>query len=779
MKIECSCGAKYEFDLRPEMKDRPVSFVCPTCGLDSSAFVDSLVRRELGGGGVVGGEPVQILGEGKAPAGVVLGGAEAPVVQQVFCAKHPGEVAGQKCYVCGKAICPKCMELFGYVCSPLCKAKAGSHGIKLPVYEFQKSVVEARRWRKIAWVGGSAGGLVAVVLGVWFWYAWFGCEPKPIFSVRFGDPSYSGQSALAGANHDQVVFLHGATLARYELKSGGKVWSRELVDPQQVQRAVDRQLRANKAIVDKANSEAWEHVPKMPSPEEVTQSMERAAAAALVLHVRGQNVWVESPGKLLQCDWASGKTVKEVPLPETYGGVISRGNELLVVDSQTGKPVATRVNLLTGEIKSEEIGAGDSQVVAEAASPGNRGTQGGRDSKRGQEFAGLPTASGNDAGKPIDPAKVAAQAQRLSLPEKIALPAVLANNLNQQRAMNEMNDTGHAAVVNRGMQPEGSGFSLIPSKDGFVAVSVRLLEARIETRSAMKASTGKSVLDGDVTAGRSMELANDMLNESQRSNGGDLVQEDHSRYQVSLRRPGSESSWTGEVIGPPKLYPLDSVNVLAADKLIIVFDKSNKKLWQGTLGYNVREGLATLDEESSTYGQGPCVERKGLLYVFDEGVLSAFDLSNGNARWRLPTVGVAGLFFDDHDMIYVNTTTASHERLKYSRQIDLSQKVSSVILKVDSRNGKILWSEESKGLVNYVSGKFILAAQSSIPDDPDGPETGFEKRPWLRIRRINPNDGREVWDHFQERAPLDIAFDQNLIRLVFKKEVQVLRFPGF
>jgi outer membrane protein assembly factor BamB len=210
-----------------------------------------------------------------------------------------------------------------------------------------------------------------------------------------------------------------------------------------------------------------------------------------------------------------------------------------------------------------------------------------------------------------------------------------------------------------------------------------------------------------------------------------------------------------------------------------VFDKSNKKLWQGTLGYNVKEGLATLDEESSTYGQGPCVERKGSLYVFDEGVLSAFDLSNGNARWRLPTVGVVGLLFDDHDMIYVNTTSASHDRLKYSRQIDLSQKVSSVILKVDSRNGKIVWSEESKGLVNYVSGKFILAAQSSIPDDPDGPETGFEKRPWLRIRRINPNDGREVWDHFQERAPLDVAFDQNVIRLVFKKEVQVLRFPGF
>jgi hypothetical protein len=276
-----------------------------------------------------------------------------------------------------------------------------------------------------------------------------------------------------------------------------------------------------------------------------------------------------------------------------------------------------------------------------------------------------------------------------------------------------------------------------------------------------------------------MELATEMLNEAQRSNGGDVVQEDHSRYQVTLRRPGSDNAWIGEVIGPPRLYPLDSVNVLAAEKLIIVFDKANKKLWQSTLSYNVKPGLATLDEESSTYGLGPCVEKNGSLYVFDEGVLSAFDIINGSARWRLPSVGIVGLFFDDHDMMYVNTTTATHDRLKYSRQIDLSQKVSSVILKIDSRNGKILWSEESKGLVNYVSGKFILASQSSIPDNPDDSDTGLEKQPWLRIRRINANNGREVWDHFQERAPLDIAFDQNTIRLVFKREVQVLRFPKF
>ena len=36
--------------------------------------------------------------------------------------------------------------------------------------------------------------------------------------------------------------------------------------------------------------------------------------------------------------------------------------------------------------------------------------------------------------------------------------------------------------------------------------------------------------------------------------------------------------------------------------------------------------------------------------------------------------------------------------------------------------------------------------------------------------------GRE---HFQQRAPMDVRFDKNTIRLVFKKEVQVLRSVSF
>ena len=72
--------------------------------------------------------------------------------------------------------------------------------------------------------------------------------------------------------------------------------------------------------------------------------------------------------------------------------------------------------------------------------------------------------------------------------------------------------------------------SLIPTKDGFVQFSVKLLESRIVTRAAMKPPPAKSVLNGNLTPGQDGELANEMLNEAQRTRGGEVVQEDESRY---------------------------------------------------------------------------------------------------------------------------------------------------------------------------------------------------------------------------------------------------------
>src|SRR4051812_2132149 len=153
MKVQCQCGAKYAFDVTPEMAHDPVRFVCPGCGLDLSVPINDLVRQELGlTTGVPAPmvqtaaaapplpQPVAAPVSAAAPARLAIarGASTAthgtPVASGTpttattdgpqSCAKHRGEMAMEQCRVCQKPLCPKCMEMFGYVCSPLCKARA-------------------------------------------------------------------------------------------------------------------------------------------------------------------------------------------------------------------------------------------------------------------------------------------------------------------------------------------------------------------------------------------------------------------------------------------------------------------------------------------------------------------------------------------------------------------------------------------------------------------------------------------------------------------------------
>ncbi len=817
MKVQCSCGAKSIFEISEAMHRHPVRFACPACGADASAIVDSLIRQSLGQETTPGGPAIVIRPELQAPitsqavavaqpqisethakpapalshppairlqrshtqpAATVVVAASHPEgvtsTDEAFrpCSKHPSEIAQENCRVCSKPICPRCMELFGYVCSAICKARAASHGIEVPVYRSQKSVIEARRWRAVVWTIVGSVTLVIAGLGFWIWYTWFGLPPKQIFSVRFAEPSYSGQSAFAGP--DQLVFLHGGTLARHDTRQNKQVWSQNLINKNDIKDEIAREMEQTKAAIFKANHEGWENVPKMPDPEKLSQALERQAAASLTLWVRGQKIWVLNSLSLTRYDWENGKPIQEIKLPANSGALINRGDELLAFDAESGRSAVTSVNLTSCDSRTTEL----SNEPKPSDKPASLASKPAVNSKS-SEKAGLPTGiPGRDAGKVMDPAKVATQAQKLSFASKLALPAVLANSWNQERILAELDENPRPKTPTPGKPSQIEHFTIFPTKDGYVEFSSRLLELKTIAHSTLKPVPAKSVLDGPVNVTQSAEVANEILNEMQRERGGGVVQEDVSRYAVTLRRSGDQEVWTGEVIGPPTLLPLESVNVLAANKTLIVFDKSNKKLWQTTLNFNLHHEISTTDP-TSIYGQGPVVEQKDTLYVFDAGVLSAFDLKTGNARWRLPSVGITGIFFDPQGMLYVNTTTGSPDKIKFSHQIDVNQKIISVVLKVAPKNGKIVWSSQIGGLVNYVSDKYIYTLQSYTPeeedDNPYRQETGFEKQAFMRIKRLNPKNGHEMWEHFQQRAPLDAQFDKNYIRLVFKKEVQVLR----
>ena len=573
MKIQCSCGAKYSFDVTPAMAQTPVRFVCPACGVDASDMVNSLIRQELGlPAADATPAPVPVAPPPEpppqappvarvrvhAPGVATVEAAPAAAAAPRRCPKHPDQFVVDKCYVCSKPLCPKCMELFGYVCSPLCKSRAQTQGLEVPKYAGQRFVREARTWRRTVAVAGMVSGLVVGVLGVWFWYAWFGSVPRTIWSVRFTERSYSGQTAFCGP--DQIVFLHGDMLARHDVKLKKEIWSRHLVDKQEIEAVVARQMKAMQAVIDKANNEDPDRAPKMPNPEKLRKSMQRGLEAALELRIRGENIWVLSPGKLTRYDRDTGNPVKEIPVPAGSSGLIPRGDELLNVDLETGRPIVTHINLNTCETRTEDIGgppsgaAGSAPTgLADARPVGGVPAAG----KGSSSQAGLPVGTpGREAGKIMDPQKVAEQAQRLSLPARIALPAIIAHNMNQERTLAAYSDHPARDGSEPGTAPQpAASDSLIPTKDGFVQLTVRLLELRIVTREAMKAPPAKSVLNGNLTTGNSAELANELLNDAQRSRGGQVVREDQSRYQVSLQRPGTAEAWSGEVIGPPSLFP--------------------------------------------------------------------------------------------------------------------------------------------------------------------------------------------------------------------------------
>ena len=107
-----------------------------------------------------------------------------------------------------------------------------------PVHVGQRYVKQREFWRKTGLISGVAGSIVFCLLAAWFWYSWIGSVPKASFSVRWDDISHSGSSRIVG---NQLVFLHGGTLARYDLNTKQKVWSLDLVTPPMVDDVLKQQ----------------------------------------------------------------------------------------------------------------------------------------------------------------------------------------------------------------------------------------------------------------------------------------------------------------------------------------------------------------------------------------------------------------------------------------------------------------------------------------------------------------------------------------------------------
>ena len=668
------------------------------------------------------------------------------------------------------------MQLLGYVCSVHCREKAEANHIKIPTYAGQRDVAQRTEWNKVALVAKLAALLIVTLIGVWIWYAWFGSRPRPALAIRFeNEPAASGKSAFCPDN--QIVFIHGDKLARYDIKSKKEVWLNHIVDKKKIGEEAA-------IIVKRMQEEAAksEYTIRVPSVEKYTKDSIRSAERNLELLVLDKNIWVATGSKVVRYDWDSGEQKQELEFSGGFERAKRVGDEMETREqTYDGLISITRFNLASGQVKTNTIGQRPPTIAST--------------NKNTKAIASKPSAKPViDSGgrKQLDPQKLADAIANAPVAAKIAAPATLSVALNQQRAINFM-DEMDGVKLPPGVDPKDAykyrGHSeIIATRSGFIRFTVRLLEEKIIERNAMKAPPKKSALNGNVSVTATAEIANELLNEMQRNAGGGVEREDHSRYLVSIYSDNVVvPDWEGEVVGSPSVYPQPSVTIITAGKSLIVLDKTNKKKWDSTLNYPIagRNGIAVDNEGDERTGLGPIVERGDTLFVFDKGVLSAFELSNGNARWRLPSVGIKSMFFDNAGSIYVNTTTASPEAIKFSKQIDVSSRTSDVVLKLDAKSGKQIWVNSSDGVIAYLEGKFIYTVSYLNPTDedeelnPDLVAIGAQTLPYVRIRRIDPKNGRVMWDHFQQRGALDVNIHENTFQIVFKKEVQVLKFISF
>ena len=731
IKIQCPCGVKYALEISAEHLNNPIRFVCNQCGADSSAAINQIVRQQFEGSE----QPAESM-RGQ-PVRVPMAEVASPI-----CHRHSDQPAMTECLVCKKPICPECMKLFGYVCSAYCAGQAERAGVQLPVFEGQRDVVEARFWKKVRRVVACVLVVLALLVAGAAWYNFFGSRPKAAYAVKFSEKRNDGFCRFI--SQDQVLVQHGNKLARYDVKQKREVWSIPLVDPEHIKESAaawvdadqfadeNRKLRLARLKAEGKRREAELEALFMEREAPKSEAHKLAEAAKMIeeellrqvqFHVEDTDIWLAFTNKLAHVDWTSGAMDKEIPLDGQFQRFIAREGALLAVcDRGLGERALTHVRLPGGEAQTEML---KPELV--------RGTNN----------------------------------NRILLPD-IDIPVTAMTIHIRPNAMDGPEERFMESAV---------GTYIVNAGTNVAEMRVAMVQENITQHRSMKERTGKSVLESDLNASKTAEVANEILNEFQEQRTGGVRFEDESRYLVTIRRKlanGSVPDWTGEVVGPPQLLTLNTVDVLTAGKTMMVIDKHNQKRWETKLAYPALRGWMLGGQVPWRNGEAdllmPCVERGNTLYFFDQGVLAAFDIITGNARWRLPTVGASNIKFDDQGMMYVITSSAQQDQIKYSDQIDVTRKNVPMVMKVDPANGTVLWSLRQTGQTCLFSGKFFYAAEAH------GGRFGKDVPAHTRIYRLHPRDGRVIWDHIEQQYPVDLDFRDNKIVALFPDEMKVLQF---
>jgi hypothetical protein len=320
--------------------------------------------------------------------------------------------------------------------------------------------------------------------------------------------------------------------------------------------------------------------------------------------------------------------------------------------------------------------------------------------------------------------------------------------------------------------------------ENLVELRVKLLKPHVTYVESIK-PRGPTHITSDLTASSSAaDVAEEVFNDIKRDQTGGVKGVDESLYETTLRRwtGATPVEWKGEAAGVPMFFSLKTADLLVAGKHLTVFDKENRVLFDARLAYpvNGRYNPGRWNRRSVPAAEGP-----GSLYFFDEGVLTAFSLPSGDVRWRLTSVGVSKVQADARGDLYVNSTSASPEDIQYSDQIKMEQ-AAPVVLKIDAASGKILWQAAGEGQECFLSGPFLYTAsarQGGIAIANGLAEALNAPRPdtpvYFHIYRLDPSDGKILWDFYREEAPSELSFQQNRFLVRFGTQAQVWKYLVF
>jgi outer membrane protein assembly factor BamB len=444
-------------------------------------------------------------------------------------------------------------------------------------------------------------------------------------------------------------------------------------------------------------------------------------------YIDKDSVWICLGDRVLRLNRATGEMKQTIPITGQFQSFTPSDTSLLVVSAKNETTrLACRIDLASGEVATDEI------TVPRA------------------EKRAMPN----------------------ELPPNVQPTAglLLAQALDEQK-------------FNKPLDAMSSEF--FSTGANLVELRVKLLEPKVMFVQTIK-PRGPTHINSSLTASSSSaDVAEEVFNDIKRDQTGGVKGIDESRYEATLRRwlgGAGPAEWKGEVTGVPMFFSLKTVDLLVAGKQITVFDKQNKKLFDTPLlnAINGRYSPDRWDRRSV-----PGVEGPGGLYFFDEGALTAFSLPSGAVRWRLPSVGISKAQFDDHGVLYVDSTAASPDDIQYSDQIKLDQ-TAPVLLKIDPSSGKILWQAAQEGQSCFLSGPFLYTAsaqQGGIALANGLAEALNAPRPdapvYFHIYRLDPVDGRILWDFYREQAPSEFSFQQNRFLTRFGPDVQVWKFLTF